>query len=322
MDFRRDPFPLIFASGDEFAKLACLVFFGLAGSPRANECLLNLIKLQRADGAFPSGFDPTNWGMQETIRHTLLFLRTGLPPGGVIVASAVRFVLDRQNPDGGWCENPTLRLPAERTWISSERSITWLTADVVDLLSQVEMAESREFQAAVDWLRSMQNDHGAWPSLAPATGKKPDATGDPDATVQIGFLVGALYGQADPAYRKATVLFEAYLDECAEDVARGYRIRQRDGAKEEPDVYHLTHLFLSWLLDPPRRFQSGYDVADPRVSRMMAKLIDIQREDGGWRPFFAAASSPVYTALAVKVLILSGMVPRENYVDAIKAYSD
>jgi hypothetical protein len=83
----------------------------------------------------------------------------------------------------------------------------------------------------------------------------------------------------------------------------------------------LTHLLLSWLLDPPRRFQSGYDAGDPRVKRMMEALVDIQREDGGWRPFWAEESSPVYTVLAVKALILSGALARKDLEGDVKAYA-
>lgn len=42
----------------------------------------------------------------------------------------------------------------------------------------------------------------------------------------------------------------------------------------------LTHglgwHYTPWLLDPPRRIQSGYDVSDPRVKQMMEALIEIQ----------------------------------------------
>ncbi len=306
MELKHNPFPLIFAQGDEVTKLVCLEFFGLTDSPSANENLLKLIKQQRPDGAFPSGCDPGNWGMQETVRNTLLLMRVGLPPAGINIDSAVQFILNHQNPDGGWCENRVLSLPPERTWLSNERSITWLTADVVDLLCQVGMGESAQCQATLRWLRSIQNQRGAWPSLAPAKEDQQNGPGDPDATAQIAFLLGELHGKDDPAYLKAKGLFEEYLDECVRDVDRGYRIRLRDGKKEELDVYHLTHLLLSWLLEPPRRLQSGYDASDPRVKRLMEALVDIQRDDGGWRPFFSAESSPVYTLLAVKVLVLSG----------------
>ena len=112
-----------------------------------------------------------------------------------------------------------------------------------------------------------------------------------------------------------------HIDECAQEVARGYRVRARDGQREPPEVYHLTHLLLSWVLDPPRRFQSGYDASDPRVRRLMEALIDAQSEDGGWRPFWAEESSAVYTVLAIEVLILSGMLAREDLQAGVEAYA-
>jgi hypothetical protein len=312
MNLKYDPFPLIFTQGDAATKLAGLEFFGLADSPQAKACQLELIRQQRSDGAFPSHLDPKNWGMRETARHTLLLLKVGLPPTGVNVDSAVKFVLNHQRSDGGWSENRALKLPPEQTWLNSGRSITWLTADTVELLRQVGMGERTACQAAVEWLRAMQNQRGAWPSLAWDVGERQEDSGDPDTTAQIGFLMGELYGEDDPAYLEARELFEGHLDACVRDVERGYRIRRRDGKRVELDVYDLTHLLLSWLLDPPRRLQSGYDAGDARVRRMMEALIGIQREDGGWRPFFAEGSSPVYTLLAVKALVLSGMLTRED----------
>jgi hypothetical protein len=44
--------------------------------------------------------------------------------------------------------------------VSNEQSVTWITADVVELLRQMGMGECRESQAAVEWLRMMQNRHG------------------------------------------------------------------------------------------------------------------------------------------------------------------
>jgi len=319
MKLKHDPFPLIFTQGDEATKLACLEFFGLSDSPQAKGCLLELIKQQRSDGAFPSSLDPENWGTRETVRNTLLLLKVGLSPEGVNVDSAAQFILSHQQPDGGWSENRALKLPPEQTWLSNEQSITWLTLDVVELLRQVGMGERPECQLAVEWLRAMQNPHGGWYSYSGSIGDQRGSTGDPDATAQITFLMGELYGEDDPVYLRGRALFERHLEEAIQDVERGYRIRLRDGQKEELDGYTLTHLLLSWLLDPPRRIQSGYDVSDPRVKRMMEALIEIQREDGGWRPFWSEESSPVYTILAVKVLILSGMLAREGLESAARA---
>jgi hypothetical protein len=319
MNLRHNPFPLIFTQGDETTKLACLEFFGLKDSPQAKGWLLELIKLQRSNGAFPSRLDPENWGMRETVRNTLLLLKVGLLPKGVNVDTTVQFILSRQRPDGGWSENPSLAIPPWMVELSNERSVTWITADIVELLRQVGMGECRECKAAVEWLRTMQNRHGGWYCYSGSIGDQRGSTGDPDSTAQITFLMGELYGEDDPVYLRGRELFERHLDEAIQDVERGYRFRLRDGQREELDSYTLTHLLLSWLLDQPRRIQRGYDVRDPRVKRMMEALIEIQREDGGWRPFWSEESSPVYTALAVKVLVLSGMLARDDLENAVKA---
>jgi hypothetical protein len=321
MKLKHDPFPLIFARGDEATKLACLEFFGLGDSPQAKADLLELVKQQHADGAFPSGLDPEHWGMRETARNALLLLKVGLPPQGVNVGSAVRFVLDHQNADGGWCENRALKIPPHMTELSTERSVTWIIADVVELLRQVGMADHPATQAALAWLKGMQNRHGGWYTYSGAIGEREDTPGDPDSSAQIAFLMGEIYGKNDPVYLKGRALFERNLDECVRDVERGYRIRFRDGQREELDAYSLTYLFLSWLLDPPRRLQSGYDASDPRAKRILEALADIQLADGGWRPFWTQESTPIYTALAVKVLVLSGMLQREDLYPDVKAYA-
>jgi hypothetical protein len=321
MMLKRDPFALIFEQGDDATRLVCLSFFDLANTPHGNACLVRLLKQQRVDGAFPGRFDPGAWGMQETVRYTLLLLTVGMPATGVNVSSAVQFILRNQNPDGGWCENPALEIAPEMTWLSNERSITWLTADAVELLRSVGRGEQPPCQAAVTWLRAMQNHQGGWPSVAEKAAGQEDDLGDPDATAQITFLMGEVYGREDAAFRQGKRLFERHLDACARDAERGYWVRARDGEREKIEVYTLTHLLLSSLLDTPRRLQEGYDVSDPRVRRILEVLVEIQGQDGGWRPFFLEASSPLYTVLAVEVLVLSGAIPREDLLDLVEPYA-
>jgi hypothetical protein len=170
-------------------------------------------------------------------------------------------------------------------------------------------------------LRATQSQRGGWPSLARDVSDGEEVTDDPDTTAQITFLMSEVYGEDDPAYLKGMALFESYLDKGAQDAGRGCWIRLRDGSRQVLDVYHLTHLLLSWLLDVPRRIDSGYDVNDPRVRLMMEALIDIQGQDGGWRPFFAEESSPRYTALALRVLVLSGMLEREDLKPYVEPYA-
>ena len=74
-------------------------------------------------------------------------------------------------------------------------------------------------------------------------------------------------------------------------------------------------------MDAPRRLKGGYDVNDPRVRRILEVLVEIQDQDGGWRPFFSEESAPLYSLLAVEVLILSGAIPRKDLVDLVKPYA-
>jgi squalene cyclase len=312
MRLRHNPFPNIFSQGDASTQLICLDFFDLGESPRARRCLQELAQQQEPEGCFPSGLDPSCWGMQETVRNALLLLHAGSPPDEENVQSAVRFILDHQKPDGSWCENPELVIPPEQVWLSNRLGITWLTADVVELLHQLRLADQPEYLSAIAWLRSVRNSDGGWPSLASRYDDQQVVSSDPDSTAKITFLMEDLFGEDDQVFLSGKALFERYLDECARDVERGYWVRDLDGKRGDIEVYHLTHLFLSWLLDPPRRFQRGYDVHDPRVKRIMAALIEFQNVDGGWAPFWAENSSPVYTLIAIKVLILSRMLNKED----------
>jgi hypothetical protein len=221
-------------------------------------------------------------------------------------------VLEHGLAEGGWCENAALDIPPfQQTFMSNARGVTWLTADAVELLRQVGLGESEVCRAAVSWLRAQQNVLGGWPSV-PRDDPSAADRGDPDATAQVTFLLGDLFGPHDPQYRRGRELYESFLDAAAADAERGYRIRERDGSREDMEVYGLTHLLLSWLGDQPRRIDSGYDVSDGRVESLMAALIGCQAEDGGWRPYWSDESSPLYAALAVKTLCLAGAVPKQN----------
>jgi hypothetical protein len=259
--------------------------------------------------------------MQETIRDTFLLLKLATPPDGEILKSAIHFILEHQRPEGSWCENPKLQIPSEQTWLSNQRGVTWLTANAVDLLYQLEMGGQPECQSAITWLRSVQNPDGGWPSVAKESDDQQVISSDPDSTTQITFLMGELYGHGDSAYQRGVALFERYLDRYACDVERGYWIGSLDGKGKQIEVYHLTHLLLSWLLDPPRRFRAGYDFHDARVKRIMESLINLQIVDGGWIPFWSKISSPIYTLIALKVLIFSGVLNKDEMFLDIQQYT-
>ena len=163
MKLKYSPFPLIFTRGDEPTRMWCLQTLGLEDSPQAKDCLLSLLTRQRSDGAFASPFDSSKWGMRETIRNALLLAKLGLSPHALDLSAAVQFMLHCQNADGGWCENPALDIPPfVQTFLSNEFSVTWLTADAVELLRQAGLGDRRGQPAQIpaDVLQSRHEFRG------------------------------------------------------------------------------------------------------------------------------------------------------------------
>lgn len=121
-------------------------------------------------------------------------------------------------------------------------------------------------------------------------GNKPD----PDTTTGIAFLMREIYGEDDQVYKRGKERFEEYLTQLAEDAERGYHIWQ--GRQEKNDIYHLTHLFGESFV------KAGYDLHDPRVNKIVVAICETQRDDGGWRVFWAEGSDPSYSVYALELL--------------------
>jgi len=120
-----------------------------------------------------------------------------------------------------------------------------------------------------------------------------------------------IYGEDDVVWLKGIRLFEKFLDKVAIDVKRGY-YTARNGEKRENDIYHLTHLLLSSLVDSKRRIEAGYNLNDVRVNKIVQAILKSQREDGGWRPFWTRESDSAYTVLTLKLLVwLDAVSPEE-----------
>lgn len=77
--------------------------------------------------------------------------------------------------------------------LSNVQSVTWLTADIVELLRSVGLAESKPCTKALNWIRKMQNPDGGWPMFK---GERFQGS-DPDSTAQILFMMKRIYGEND-----------------------------------------------------------------------------------------------------------------------------
>ena len=310
-----DPVGFIIQHGDEITRLHLFQFLDLLETKKGKELILHLLMSQMPSGGFPSKFHNKVEGIKETCRNTLLLLKCGYPHNSLNIQSTVNYLLKHQREDGGWSENPKLTIPEKIVELTTAQSITWLTADIIELLRTVRLDESEPCKKALNWLRKMQNQDGGWPMF-----KKDQFRGsDPDSTAQILFMMREIYGEKDAVWLKGIKLFEKFLDEVAADAEKGYYIAP-NGEKRENDIYHLTHLLLSSLVDSKRRIEAGYNLNDVRINKIVHAILKSQREDGSWRPFWTPNSDPTYTMLTLKLLVWLGVINSEELRREIAIY--
>lgn len=308
IELRYDPLPLIMNRGGPANILAVLGEAGLLTTSLAREYLLALISHQRPDGGFPSKWDGTQYGVQETGRAVRLLLHSGLGPDTLNVAAALQLLLQAQRPDGGWSENPALKIPPTAPALSTTAGVTWLTAEVIQTIQEAGADELVEpYWQALDWLYRWHCREGGWPSL------EGQDQPEPDSSSLITFLLADLYGENDPAVQQGRLYYERCLTRISKDAQqRYYEVR---GERCGLDVYHLVDSVLE-----PQAAAAGYDMNDERIAHIIEAVADIQRRDGGWRPFWLEESDPTYTAYTVRALVWVGALPQETLVEMLRRY--
>jgi prenyltransferase beta subunit len=304
MEFKYDPLPFIFEKGDSFTKLCVLEMVDLWKSAPGNQLLLDLLKTQKKDGGFPSMIDKKHSGVKETERAANLLLRCKMPKDGLALLSCMKFLLKHQTQDGGFRENPKLTIPKEMVELSNEKGVTWLTADMVDLFRLMGQENTKACQKAINWLRRMELPDGGWGLF------EEYEEIDPDSSAQITFLMKDLLGGEDTLYKRGLALFEQHLDQMAQNAEQGfYHI---NGEKRENEIYHLTHLLGQSIFTGKRGADAGYKVRDKRVKKILEGIIEIQRGDGGFRPFWSKQSDPLYTAIALRIFLWVGALKKKE----------
>ncbi len=266
-------------------------------------------------GGFPCKFHEETEVIRETCRNALLLLKCGFPHDRLNIQSAVNYLLKNQLETGGWSENSELTIPEEVVELSTVQGITWLTADIIELLRNVGLGKSDQCIKALNWLRDMQNQDGGWPMFKEDGFRRSDS----DSTAQILFMMKEIYGEDDVVWLKGIKLFGKFLDKVAMDVEKGYNMAP-NGEKRENDIYRLTHLLLSSLVDSKRRIEAGYNLNDVRVNKIVQTILKLQREDGGWHPFWTRNSDSTYTVLTLKLLVWLDAISPEELKKQIAIY--
>jgi hypothetical protein len=295
MELKYNPVPFIFEKGEPYIKLSVLEMVDLWNTSTGEKLLLELLKTQNKDGGFPSRIDPKQSGVRKTERVAWLLSKCGIPQEGLALSSCMKFLLKHQTGEGGFIENPKIDIPESMNWVSNQKGVTWLTVDIVDILRLFGRESAKVCQKAINWLRRMELPGGGWSAVEGLE------TVDPDSSTAGTFLMKDLLGEEDTLYKRGRELYEKHLNQTAADAELGFHIWNEK--KVENDVYHLTHLLGQSFFSGKRGADSGYDIKDPRIKKIMQGIVRIQREDGGFRPYWSQESDPLYTGLVVNILL-------------------
>jgi len=310
MELKYDPIPFIFEKGDLYTRLSVLEIADLGNTPGGEKLLLELLKTQHKDGGFSSRIDPKLSGITETERTAYLLSRCGMPKEGLALSSCMKFVLKHQTGEGGFGENPKIDIPESMDWVSKQKGVTWLTVEIVDLLRLFGQENAKVCQKAINWLRRMELPGGGWGAVE---GKE---TVDPDSSAVVTFLMKDLLGEEDTLYKRGRELYERHLDQTAADAEQGYHVWNEK--KEENEIYHLTHLLGQSYFSGKRSADSGYDIGDHRIKKIVEGIVKIQREDGGFRPYWSQESDSLYTGLVLNIFLWVKAMEKEKTKEMIE----
>jgi hypothetical protein len=281
MRLRYDAVSYVLKNGNPFHKLKLLVTLNL--KPEKRRRLIEELKsLQNPDGGWPWQLKrgmPS--GISQTARILELLLKTGESRNSDMTKHAVAFLFQKQNPDGGWSENPELKeiIPKDWDWISTERS-GYQTADVASALIEAGYLDDPRVVKAVRFLYQTQNEEGGWPSFV-----GPDYPYEGSDIAAMDHIVGALLRFGEP---KNSPVFKRAVKAL---------LKHREDWKEPVDGAAVLGVFL--MLD--------YPLSHEYVKELAASLIESQRPDGGWNWFGDLPSNPAQTVDCVEQLVKCGV---------------
>jgi len=249
------------AQGDavERARLAAILWD--ESPPEA--ALQQLAALQKPDGGF-SYWLPGVSNVCDTA-FTLQWFDDLKVYRGPIVDPACRFLLDRQQEDGGWDEVEAIEALNPPEWMTPGRIATrvWLTAYCAHVLIRFSYAEAEGTRCPTDFLLAHRDESGRLEGYLRAT--------------WIALPMLAFYpGRDSEPFRQALSVVEANYS---------------------PD---WKGSYLAWLL---RCLQdAGLPAEHPLVARCLADLRRKQQPDGNWESENGEAFAVSATVEALRVL--------------------
>jgi len=256
---RYDAVSYIQKNGNAHHKLQLSILFGNKVEEQ-RKLVKELKSFQNPDGGWPWSLKKGNAsGISQTARTLQLFWKVGENKDSETTIRALSFLLGKQNPDGGWSENPELEgtIPKESKWMSTKYS-GFQTADVVNTLIEAGYSGDERVKKAIDFLRRAQNEEGGWPSYV-----GPDYPYEGSDVAVTDHIVLAFLKFGEP--RNSPIIKNAVKA----------LVKHWDNWNEPIDAATALCVFLT--LD--------YPINHEYVEELVTNLIRTQKPDGGWNYF-------------------------------------
>ncbi len=254
-----DPLPFIEKHCNPHQKLQVALAVS-APSSKTESLLKELEAQQNPDGGFP-GRGQWSWikkkkkvsATAETAES--LYLLAGYNMKSETTRRAAAFLAERQREDGGWAENPELGkyIPDDVTWISSTRSIPWMSGVVGKALVRSGY-KGWDVELATRFLLEAQGECGTWPYV-------------------VGEEASAQEFAGIQAIVEALLLMDIPKEHPVIQKAARAVIEAR--SMWETNLLHASSaLKVFWLLD--------YEKSHEYVRSLIEYILGKQRPDGAW----------------------------------------
>jgi squalene cyclase len=271
----------VLKNGNPFHKLKLLLI--LDAQPEERRKLIEQLKsLQNPDGDWPWQLQEGKpSGISQTARILELLLRAGEDKDSDMVRRAVAFLFQMQREDGGWSENPELKeiIPKDWNWISTQHS-GYQTADAINALIEAGYSKDERVAKAVGFLLQAQNEEGGWPSYV-----GPDYPYEGSDIAAMDHVITALLKYGEP---KSSFVFKKAVDAL---------LKHKENWKEPVGGAAVLCVFL--MLDYPLNHEY--------VRKLVERLVETQRPDGGWNWFGDLPSNPAQTLECIEQLVKWGV---------------